>query len=547
LLLDNFEHLISAAPLLTTLRLACPGLFVLVTSREALRVQGEQVYPLAPLALPNPEIVQTPTAALEVDAIQLFVERAQAVQPSFLLTTDNVAAVAEICTRLDGIPLAIELAAARVKLLSPAELLQQMLSAPGARFDWLTQGRRDAPERHQTLRQTIDWSYYLLTPAEQTILRKLALFVGGCTLEAITAVCTGSVPTERLRSDNPLVGGEQQPQNSVDLVSGLTSLVDKSLVHQRTEQTEETRFWLLETIREYGIALLMARDELESLQQRHANYYVHYAELASVEFGGPQQALWFGRLALDAANLHAAYEWIVRNEAATLGLRLGAVLWRFWMGHGPVREGREKLAVLAALPEVRNQPQRLARLLLGLGELTEAHSDYPATHVALNEALSLARTVADNSSIIASLNALGKAHRAQGKYESARIHHEESMEIARVVGDELLVVECYHYLGKLSLIQGQLATAETLLHEALALANNVNSKVNVAVLLLNLAILARYRDDPPQARRYLEQSFALLQALDHQYSLGGYEQSELALVALAEADYATARQLLLQS
>jgi predicted ATPase/class 3 adenylate cyclase len=327
LVLDNFEQVIAAVPVVTALHAACPRLKSLVTSREVLRLQGEHEFPVPPLAVPDLRHLPASERLSQYAAAALFIQQASAVKPDFMVTNDNAPAVAEICVRLEGLPLAIELAAARSKLLSPQALLARL----GSRLELLRGGARDLPARHQTLRGAIAWSYDLLSPDEQALFRRMAVFVGGCTLEAAEAVCRAAGPPE------------------LDVLEGMTSLVDKSLLRQEEEANREPRFQMLETIREYGLECLTTSGELESARRAHATDYLALAEEAEPELTGPQQGVWLHRLETEHDNLRAALQWSQARQDAETGLRLGGALWRFWLVRGYLREGRERLGRLLAL------------------------------------------------------------------------------------------------------------------------------------------------------------------------------------------------------
>jgi predicted ATPase len=332
LLLDNFEHLLSAVPLVTELLAVCPWLHVLVTSRAALRVRNERLFPVPALALPkHTERLDVATIG-QSPAVTLFVARAQAVQPEFVLTQANAATVAEICQRLDGLPLAIELAAARIKLFSPEALLTRL----ERRLKLLTTGARDIPLRQQTLRNTIDWSYQLLDPAEQRLFARMGVFVGGCTLAAAEAVGTAA-------SD---LGSDAQ--------DGLAALVDQSLVRQDAGLDGEPRFTMLETIREYALEQLAACGEAEVLREQHLEHYLALAEAAELRLNGAEQLTWLERLETEHDNLRAGLEWCrVEPDRNAVGLRLVCALGQFWTLRGYISEGRERLAGALAHQGIR--------------------------------------------------------------------------------------------------------------------------------------------------------------------------------------------------
>ncbi|MBI3973469.1 MAG: adenylate/guanylate cyclase domain-containing protein [Chloroflexi bacterium] len=329
LVLDNFEHVLGAAPDVASLLAACPQLKVLVTSRAVLRLYGEHEFRVPPLQLPDPKRRPPVERLAQCEAVRLFVERAQAVKADFALTEENAPAVTEICQRLDGLPLAIELAAARIRLLTPPAILARL----ERRLPLLTGGARDLPVRQQTLRGAIAWSYDLLDPGQKALFRRLSVFVGGCTLEAAAVVC-----------DMP--GGPD-----LELLDGLESLVAKSLLRQEEVAGREPRFQMLETIREYALERLAESGEEDALRRRHADFFLTLAAAAESAMAGPQQADWLDRLETEHDNLRPALRWSVETREAGRGLRLGAILCRFWLVRGHLTEGRQRLGdVLAAVP-----------------------------------------------------------------------------------------------------------------------------------------------------------------------------------------------------
>ncbi|MBA3476949.1 MAG: XRE family transcriptional regulator, partial [Lautropia sp.] len=342
LILDNFEQVLPAATDIAALLQAAPRLKLLVTSREVLHLSGEQEYPVLPLALPDLRQSESPTQLTEYAAVALFIQRAVAARPDFQVTDANASVVAEICVRLDGLPLAIELAAARIKMLPPAALLQRL----GNRLKLLTGGARDLATRQQTLRAAIDWSYQLLTPSEQQLFARLGVFVGGCTLEAAEAVC--------------------QEQSDQDILDGIQSLIDKSMLH-RKDDADEASFTMLETMREYALEQLAASGQEDVLRCRHAEYYREFAEAAEPALRSAQQVAWGSRLEREHDNLRAALRWFISQGDADQGLRMSGALWRFWGYCGHLLEGRDILAELLALHGGGAGPR--ARALLGAGSL----------------------------------------------------------------------------------------------------------------------------------------------------------------------------------
>ena len=316
LVLDNFEQVTEAAPALTELLEWCPDLKVLVTSRERLHLSGEHEYPVPPLKLPDADLVPEPDTSPTYEAVELFLERARAVKPNFRLDEGNAAAVAQICLRLDGLPLAITLAAARIKVLSP----QAMLGRLNRRPELLTGGARDVPGRQKTLRETLQWSYELLNKNEQILFRRLGAFVGGCTLEAAEVVCTTS----------------EEPEGQI--LETLESLIDKSLLRAEEESGLEPRFSMLETIREYASEQLAASGEEEVVRARHAAFFAALGEQAELGVHGAEEMRWRSRLAADHANLRAALSWGEEHDPELM-LRLAGALWRFWWA--PPQRGTE--------------------------------------------------------------------------------------------------------------------------------------------------------------------------------------------------------------
>ncbi len=313
LFLDNFEQIVAAAPLLADLLASCPKLKILVTSRAVLHIQGEHEFPVPLLALPDLKQLPDSASLTEYAAVALFLQRAQAIKPDFQITPANAHAIAEICSRLDGLPLAIELAAARIKLLPPQALLARLEH----RLQVLTSGASNAPARQHTLRNTLKWSYDLLDAQEQRLFRRLSVFVGGCTLEAIEAIYT------------ELDNGDE----AIQLLDAVASLIDKSLLQQTEQEGEELRLVMLETIREYALECLAANGEMEVTRQAHADYFLVLAEEAEPKLVGIEQLQWLVRLEREHDNLRMALSWLLERKALEMALRLGGALSLFWVLH----------------------------------------------------------------------------------------------------------------------------------------------------------------------------------------------------------------------
>jgi len=437
---------------------AAPRLKVLATSRALLRVHGEHNYPVPPLTLPDPEQWPPLEHLVQVEAVQLFVQRAQAVKANFAITGENGPAVAEICERLDGLPLAIELAAARVRLLPPQKMLAQL----GSRFGLLTGGARDLPARHQTLRGAIDWSYDLLDADEKTLFRRLAVFCCSCTLEAAEAVCNGS-------------GG-------LDVLNGLGSLVDKSLL-EPSDVHGEPRFGMLETIREYALERLADSGEAEVVRRRHANFFLALAEETEPKLDGAEQVAWLNRLETEHDNLRAALGWALEREGACpepaegadaeLGLRLAAALGQFWFMRGHWTEARRWLE--RALEKSSETPAPVRAKGLWMAGLWQENPE--RAKPLLQESLALYRQVEDKRGIARALSGLG--HVADD-FGQATALHEQSLALLQELNDKSGISDVLLSLGVDAWRQGNYGRATRLLEQGLMLARETGNKWRIA-------------------------------------------------------------------
>jgi predicted ATPase len=364
-----------------------------VTSREVLRLSGEHEFPVSPLALPNLTQLPALEPLSQYAAVVLFIERALAVRPDFTVTNDNAPAVAELCVRLDGLPLAIELAAARIRLLTP----QAMLARLESRLQLLTGGARDLPTRQQTLRGTIAWSHDLLDEGERALFRRLAVFVGGCSIE--TAEAVGNLARD------PSTGAGRAL--AVEVLDGLESLVVKSLLRPQETPSGESRFTMLETIREYALEKLAESGEMAAVRQQHAAYYLALAEEAQLKLRGSQQEPWMNRLDEELGNLRAALEWWSERGEAEQGLRLGTAMYRFFYLHGYLSEGREWLAQLLAMTgpaaSATAQTTVRAKALDAAGNLALFQRNHAAARAFMEESLALKRELGDERGIANSL------------------------------------------------------------------------------------------------------------------------------------------------
>ncbi len=510
LVLDNFEQVVDAAPHIADLLAACPTLKVLTTSRATLRLRWEHEVAVPPLGLPDLRRLPSLDELSLVPSVALFLERAQAVTPDFRLTAANAAAIAEICVRLDGLPLALELAAARVKLFSPAAILARL----ERRFDLLRADTQDRPDRHHTLRAALDWSYLLLPPHEQRLLRSMAVFVGGCTLDAV----------ERIVGTPPL--------------DGIASLLDKSLVRQ-DRQTPETRLTMLETVRQYALEQLTASAELDDTQLRHAEYCLELAEAAERELVGPHQAQWLERLEHEHDNLRAALRWCIDHRALDMGARLGGALWQFWSTRGHPREGRTWLSELRILVGSQSRTAAQAKLLAGSGRLAYEQGDYAAARAMHAESLDIGRELNDLPAVARSLGQLGDVAHQLGDYVTAQQLFEESLSILRQLNDQHGVGQALNKLGLTVRCLGDYAAARSLYEEALGIGRELGDRGWEALVLNNLGRAAYYQGDFAAAHALHEQSLAIRREVGDRRgtatSLG-----DLGDVAHQQVDYATA-------
>jgi len=505
LVLDNFEQVITAAPVVADLLRKCPKLKILVTSREVLHLREEHEFALSPLNLPDLRDLPLADRLTHYAAVALFIERAVEIKPDFTVTNENAPAVAEICHRLDGLPLALELAAARINILSP----QMILARLEPRLPFLTGGARDLPGHQRTLRGAIDWSYALLSEEEQTLFAYLSVFVGGCTLEAAEYVA-GNVHTESYLS----------------VLDGVSSLVDKSLMQTAVEDSEtaEPRYSMLETIREYALERLEREGRAEMLRQQHAAYFLNMAETAEPELLGPKQLAWLDRLDTEHDNLRAALAWAFQNDEVDTAVRLCGAIWRFWFIRSFFSEGRrwlnQALALNGKLPE--NQRDKL---LYGAGGLAFAQADYEEAAVLLEERLTVQKKLGDEQGLASALNSLAVVLMDMADFERATTLLEESLALRRVALQQERYDESLPYL-----------------EESLSLSRKLKDKNKTAITLINLGRVALYNEEYENAAAYLEESVSL-----HR-ELGDKRGTAFALawsgqVALMTGDFKRAKEL----
>ncbi len=483
LVLDNFEQVVSAAQKLSDLLEGCSVLKILVTSREVLHLRAERQFSVPPLALPDRSRLPDDQALAHVAAVELFIQRAQAVRPDFQLTPGNAAAIAEICIRLDGLPLAIELAAARVKLLAPQALFARL----DRRLQLLIGGMRDLPKRQRTLRTTIGWSYELLPAEEQQLFRRLAVFVGGCQLSAAEALCRAL--------------GEE----ATTVFEGVTSLMDKSLLYQGGQAEDEPRLLMLETIREYGLERLEKSGEEALVREAHAVSFLAWAEEIEPKLFGTEYFTWVERLERELANLRAAFRWYLSTGDGARALRLSAALWGFGAVGGHAAEGYrwiEQALQLGQASATKVDLSIKAKALYGAASLAYYSNDPARTMVYAQECLELTRALGDRHGTARALNALGHLALNTGEHMSLAAFTDESVHLLREVGDRWYLAQALYLSAYGSYFRGNAARARSLIEECLALCRemgepNLMMRVLYAQLCMQgdvKAIFACYED-----------------------------------------------------
>ena len=523
LLLDNFEQIVSAAPLLTELLNTCAELRMLVTSREALRLRGEHEFPLAPLELDDHAIRSDDRSAntlMQSPAIALFIQRVQAVQPDFHLTEENAPAVTEICARLDGLPLAIELAAARIKLLPPKTMLEKI---QGSSLQLLTSGARDMPARQQTLRSAIQWSYNLLEDEEKQTFRWLAAFVGGCTLEAAQSV----------------IGAPAS-------LNVLESLVGKSLVRQ-TEIDGVPRLTMLETIREFGLEQLIHTHELESARRAHATYYLAFAEDAERQLTGGDQKIWLQRLEREQNNMRAALRGAIEHSEVEFAQRMAGALQPFWFGRGRWSEGRRWLEESSAMESSSTLNQSIrANALYGAGKLARFQGDFARARMLCEQSLEIYRTLADPTGVLKTLALLCRITRFQVDHEAMQAFMTEAASLIETLPDSVVKGEACTDMALTMLdfstpkiqpeVTRYLAESERI-HRAL------NNQSGLALAALHRGIRASFEGDFALAKERYEEAERLAMELGDVRLLSRMAAGR-ALLDRREGDFVTARRRL---
>ena len=524
LLMDNFEQVSAAAAIVRELLDASPGLTVLVTSRHALRIYGEQEVPVSPLPLPEPSGALSPAALIECASVALFVQRAAAVRPDFTLTARNAQAVVDICRQLDGLPLAIELAAARVKILPPHELQARL----ERRLDVLTGGARDLPERQQTLRRTITWSFDLLTPAEQKLFRRLSVFAGGCTLEAVEAVCN-------TREDL-----------GVDVLEGVASLVDNSLLVRPVSDDSVPRFFMLETFREYARERLQQSGDADEAARAHAAYMLVLAEEVPLTLNPPEREPWLRTCDAEQDNMHAAFHFLIDSRNVEWALRLAAALFRFWEQREQATEGRETLARVLAMSGAEQVTPLRARALYGASVLADVQGDLTTAEAYSREACEIYRRFGDTKGVATTMAAMAWQAQHGGRYAEATRLHAETMPLWQELGDPTALDLARYNMANAARAQGDVALARSTFDDLLTSSEARHDLRSVACALNGLGDLAVAQDDYASARRYHQRSLEAFRQIDDRWGVAQV-LTDVAEVDVRTENYAAASGALLEA
>jgi predicted ATPase/Tfp pilus assembly protein PilF len=487
LVMDNYEHLLGGAWVVAELLDRCRNLHMLITSQVPLHLSRENEYAVQPLMVPDPKRLPNVSILERCEAVSLFIERARAVKREFTLTGDNARAVAEICVRLDGLPLAIELAAARVKLLPPQALLRRLDS----RLRLLTGGPRDLPARHQTLRAAIDWSHSMLSAEEQRLLPRISVFSVGCSVESAEAICN--------------------PGEALDILACITSLVDKSLLLQ--EGTEEPRLRLLETIREYAGEKLAASGEAELIAEAHARFFLALAEEAESQLSGPRQAEWVTRLDSELDNLREAMRWFLSRSRPEEELRLAVAVFLFWRIHGHWAEAQRWLTQGLGKAETIDLGLR-ASVLSVLGMFLWMREELEESIVVLTRAVEMASAAGDYQTRAHALNRLGVVHADQREFEQASTGFDESLRLARELGMFELQGIVLNNLGALAGNQEDVKTASRRYQEALIIYTGLEMTNSMCLTQINLGWIALREGNLEEAETWFHESLIAAEELN---------------------------------
>ncbi len=506
LVLDNFEHVISEAVVVVELLSHCPRVKALVTSRMPLHVQGEQEFSVPPLDPPVPGAVIDVQLLASNEAVALFVQRARAATPSFTLNDKNAGIVAEICARLDGLPLALELAAARIKIFSVDSLLKRLNDRLGV----LTGGPRDLPSRQRTMRDAIRWSYDLLAPDEQVVFRRLAIFSGSFSLGAATDIV-----------DFPVEAGEMA-NGPIDVLDSMLSLLDKSLIIRVDQGENEYRFRMLETIREFGLGRLNEVGETDVVRRRVLRFFTDLVVSFEFDLIGPNQHIILRRLDQEVGNLRLALQsgLDLDGSASVEGVRLASGLWRYWLVRGQLSEGSRWLS--RSLNVATGVPVGIRALALNnLGNLALELSQYTKAHACYMQSMELYETIDDNSGMGDELNNIGLLELIQGKFDAARVLLERSLSIRRQIGDTIALPNTLSNLGDIACFEEDYDLSDTYHGEALAIRREIGNKRGIALSLSNLGMVAYLRGDTDGAERWYSEGMEYATEVDDQFGKAG--------------------------
>lgn len=520
LVLDNFEQVLGAAKAVAELLMFTERFKVLVTSRAVLRLNGEYEFAVPPLALPSLNMPANLHALADSPAVRLFAEHARLVRPYFELNENNAYPIAEICARLDGLPLAIELAAARCKVISPEAILKRLKNgAGGVNIDLLSGGGRDLPDRHQALRQTMEWSYNLLTPQERLLFRRLGVFVGGNTLDVIEEICEKRSASSRLQAN--------RAESALNLA---ISLIDQSLLRQVDSADGEPRFFMLETLREYALECLAAASELEMMQRQHAVYFLRLAESIETKLHGPEQEICLQRLEVEFHNLRAALAWSSDHDLE-MALRLASALWQFWLTRGYLSEGRAWMSDILQRPGADSFPLARARVLNGAGLLLSVQGDTNTANVYLQESLRLFRELGDTLGEAWVLNHLGQVLNSVGQKNQAMKFFERSLNLFREQNAQWHSAWVLVNLGDVNVYDGDRDLAQQFLSEARDLFKRLGDQRGAAAAIDRLGVLAHLSNEFERALPLFAESRRLFDLV------GDVEGSAWALYHLGRISY----------
>lgn len=520
LVLDNFEQVLMAAKDIAAVLKLAAGLKVLVTSRARLHISGEYEFVVSPLEVPDLRELISPDTLLQSPAVALFVQRAQAAQADFVLTRENALTVTQICAHLDGLPLALELAAARIKFMPPQALLARLTgNHQGAPLDILSDGAIDLPDRHQTIRRTIDWSYQLLNEPEQRLFRRLGVFAGGFSLNAAAAM-------------NDAV----QARSHASVLAHLTSLVNQSLLRLMEDGDGQPRYNMLETLHEYALERLAAQDELTALRKKHALFFLALAEAAQLKSEGPEQAAWLRQLETEHDNLRGALTWCCTSPDGTgIGLRLAAALWDFWLVRGYVQEGRSWLAKILAQSKGAPPTREHAEALNGAGMLAWAQGDIQHASALLEESLALFRSLDDKLGSAWVLNHLGDVALRHGRYDLAVQLCSESQKLFRAANAPTRSAWALLTLGNAVWAQGRQPVAVAYLNESLGLFRQLGDAQGTAWAIEYLGNIAQSQADYTEAKDLLNESLSMFREMGDKTGMA-WALNHLGRLAQAEGE-----------